>query len=418
MTPDERLLGLALALGRRNGGLTWPNPSVGAVVTDPDRRILATAATAPGGRPHAEPPALRAAGDAARGGTLYVSLEPCSHHGRTPPCTDAIIASGVARVVTAVADPDPRVAGRGHALLRAAGIAVDAAVAPAAGERAHRGHFTRVRLGRPYVTIKLATTADGYAGRLGGGRLLITEEGANARTHMLRAHADAVAVGIGTVLADDPSLTVRLPGLEGRVPVRVVLDSRLRLPLSAGLVRRAGDWRTWVLCGEDAERDAERRLADAGVQVLRVPPPPPVIPGLAGGESPEPRPGAPPDETLPRDGTSSVLDLGSGLSLREPRNDEGVDLPAALRLLADRGLTHILCEGGPALADALAAHDLVDEFVLIRSDRPIDAGEGVPAIGPALAKALTDRVVLAGEEQVGPDCIRTYERRQPCSPAS
>src|SRR5918997_3947425 len=212
---DARFMRLALSVGARHLGRTWANPSVGAVLVDQERgTVLAQRATGEGGRPHAERVALDAAGPAARGATLYVTLEPCSHHGRTPPCADAIVAAGIARVVGALDDPDPRVAGLGYARLRAAGIAVTVGVGAPEAARAHRGHVLRGTEGRPALTLKLAQTADGFAARRSGPRLLITGERANARVHLLRAHADAVMVGVETVNADDPLLTVRLPGLE------------------------------------------------------------------------------------------------------------------------------------------------------------------------------------------------------------
>lgn len=369
---DERLMRLAISLGRRNNGRAWPNPSVGAVVVEPARgRILGQGVTAPGGRPHAEPLALEAAGAGARGATLYVSLEPCSHHGGTPPCVDAIVAAGVGRVVTALSDPDPRVAGRGHARLRAAGIAVATDVLAVEAARVHRGHTTRVREGRPAVTLKLARTADGFAGAApGGARLMISGEGAWARTHLLRAHADAVLVGIGTVLADDPRLDVRLPGLEARSPIRVVLDASLRLPLASALVRTARRVPTWVVGREDADRDRVARLAAEGVHVLR-----------AGADA------------------SGRLDAGE-----------------ALRLLAARGITRVLCEGGPTLADRLAALDLLDEVVLVTS-RAVEAGTGVRALRPHLDAALRHGFRRWADERVGPDTL-TFHERAPCSPAS
>lgn len=358
---------LALALGRRNNGRTWPNPSVGAVLVDASSgpaRILAQGATAPGGRPHAETMALEKGGGLARGATLYVSLEPCSHHGRTPPCVGAILAAGVARVVTSLDDPDPRVGGRGHARLRAAGVEVATGILACEAERAHRGHLTRIREGRPAVTLKLARTADGYAASgPGEGRLMISGEGAWGRTHLARAHADAILVGVGTVLADDPRLDVRLPGLEARSPARVVLDTRLRLPLSSRLVRSAGNLPTFVVCGTEADRSAERELGRRGVEIIR-----------------------------------AAADTAGT-----------VDLAAAMRALAARGITRVLSEGGPTLADALAAADLVDEVVLMTNDMRLDC-PGLTAVGPRLASRLAS-FVEAEAERVGPDLFQRYERR-------
>ncbi len=362
-------MGFALALGRRNLGLTWPNPSVGAVLVR-EGRILSQAVTQPGGRPHAEPVAIAKAGEGARGATLYVSLEPCSHHGRTPPCAEAIVAAGIGRVVTALEDANPLVTGRGHAILRTAGIAVTTDVLAAEAARDHAGHHRLVRAHRPQLTLKLARTADGFAARLGGGRLHITGEVANARTHMLRAHSDAILVGVATVLADDPRLDVRLPGLEARRPVRVVLDSALRIDPSARLVAGAAAQPTWIVCTEAAGTAPERRLRERGVEVIR------------------------------------TLETGDGR----------VDLAAALRALGARGLTRVLCEAGPTLAGALAAAGLVDDMVLITNSKRL--GErGVPAIGPAL------ELVAAGlrpvsSERAGEDLIEIWERIDTCSPGS
>ncbi|GJE69926.1 Riboflavin biosynthesis protein RibD [Methylorubrum podarium] len=361
---DLRAMRLALALGRRNLGRTWPNPSVGAVVVA-EGRIVGQAVTAPGGRPHAEPLALAMAGAAARGATLYVTLEPCSHHGRTPPCTDATIAAGIARVVTAIEDPDPRVAGRGHAGLRAAGIAVETGLLREEAARDHRGHVSRVTRGRPSLHLKLARTRDGFAAPSTGERLKITGPIADGAVHLWRAHADAIMVGIGTARADDPSLTVRLPGLAERSPLRIVLDSTLRLNPASHLVRGARDLPTLVLTGRGAPAHARRMLASFGVELAFV-----------------------------------------------PTDAQGrIDLNAALALLAERGLTRICSEGGPALADALAAHDLIDACTLITG--PVTLGEagGLPALGPNLARRLADGALrLTETRDFGPDTAVTYER--------
>ena len=361
---DLRAMRLALALGRRNLGRTWPNPSVGAVVVA-EGRIVGQAVTAPGGRPHAEPLALAMAGAAARGATLYVTLEPCSHHGRTPPCTDATIAAGIARVVTAIEDPDPRVAGRGHAGLRAAGITVETGLLREEAARDHRGHVSRVTRGRPSLHLKLARTRDGFAAPSTGERLKITGPIADGAVHLWRAHADAIMVGIGTARADDPSLTVRLPGLAERSPLRVVLDSTLRLNPASHLVRGARDLPTLVLTGRGAPAHARRMLASFGVELAFV-----------------------------------------------PTDAQGrIDLNAALALLAERGLTRICSEGGPALADALAAHDLIDACTFITG--PVTLGEagGLPALGPNLARRLADGALrLTETRDFGPDTAVTYER--------
>ncbi|MFC4174875.1 bifunctional diaminohydroxyphosphoribosylaminopyrimidine deaminase/5-amino-6-(5-phosphoribosylamino)uracil reductase RibD [Microvirga sp. GCM10011540] len=362
---DERLMRLAIGLGERNLGLTWPNPSVGSVVVDESGDwpvIVAQGATQKGGRPHAERVALAAAGDRARGATLYVSLEPCSHHGRTAPCADAVVEAGIARVVSAIEDPDVRVAGRGHARLRAAGIPVTVGCLAGAARQAHRGHIARVTKGRPMVTLKLARTTEGFAGTRQGPRLMITGETANARMHLMRAHADAIMVGVGTILADDPLLNVRLPGLEARSPVRIVIDSRLRTPSGSRIVTGARDIPTWIVATAAAPVEAERELAAHGVEVLRI----------------------------------------------SPDANGHVALDEALQLLGSRGLTRVFCEGGPGLADALAKADLVDELVLVtgRSAR----GEGdVPALGLALQDRMDD-LRLVGDEQIGSDLFMFWEK--------
>src|SRR5207302_7735296 len=265
---DQRFMQLALALGRRGLGRTWPNPAVGAVVVK-DGVIVGRGWTQAGGRPHAEPEALRRAGEAARGATLYVTLEPCSHFGKSPPCVDAVIASGIARVVSAIEDPNPEVAGQGHAKLRAAGISVDIGLGAAEAARDHAGHFRRVRDKRPHVILKLAVSSDGKIGAVGRKPVAITGEAARARVRLLRAQCDAILVGIGTVQADDPLLTCRLPGMEARSPVRVVLDRSLRISGTSRLVHSARETPLWVMTSNLSEAPAAMKLGAAGSQVIR-----------------------------------------------------------------------------------------------------------------------------------------------------
>jgi diaminohydroxyphosphoribosylaminopyrimidine deaminase/5-amino-6-(5-phosphoribosylamino)uracil reductase len=305
---------LALMLGRRGLGLTSPNPSVGAVLVK-DGVIVGRGWTQKGGRPHAEVEALRRAGKAARDATMYVTLEPCSHHGKSPPCADAIVKAGVARVVSAVEDVNPEVAGQGHARLRAAGITVDVGLGRAEALRDQDGHVRRMRDHRPHVTLKLAVSADGMIGR-SGARVLLTGEAANAHVHLLRAQHDAMLVGIGTALADDPLLTCRLPGMEKRSPIRIVLDRQGKLPPTSRLAQTARDVSLWI----------------AGRAAVT---------------------GAP---TIPYDG----------------------DLAALLRELAARGVTRLLVEGGAKVASAFAAADLVDEAWLIATPKVIGA-KGIAA---------------------------------------
>src|SRR5262249_44281789 len=243
---DGRNMALALSLGRRGLGRTWPNPAVGAVIVK-DGQIVGRGWTQVGGRPHAEVEALRRAGVAARGATLYVTLEPCSHHGKSPPCADAVIAAGIARVVSALEDPNPEVAGAGHARLRAAGIAVDVGLGAEAARRDHAGHIRRMRDGRPHIVLKLAVSADGKLGTAGRKPVAITGAQARDRVHLLRAQSEAIMTGIGTALADDPILTCRLPGMANRSPVRIVLDGMLRLPARARLVASAREVPLWIV---------------------------------------------------------------------------------------------------------------------------------------------------------------------------
>lgn len=340
---DRRFMAAALALGRRNMGATWPNPSVGALLvqhTEVGAVIVGRGWTAKGGRPHGEPRAIAAAGDNARGATCYVTLEPCAHHGRTTPCADALIAAGVARVVSAVEDPDPRVRGKGHGRLAAAGIAVTTGVLEAEARRDHAGHFTRILLGRPHVQLKLATSSDGMIAIRGQGGLAITGAEVRDRVHLMRAEADAIVVGIGTALADDPMLTCRLPGLEGRSPVRVVIDGRARLPLTSALVRSVDEVPLWLVVDDRAPVDRRIALEALGVELIEAP-------------------------------------LGP---------DGRTDLAGALVALAERGITRAMVEGGAAIARALLEADLVDEALLLTAAEPIGSS-GLPAFvdrGPDL----------------------------------
>jgi len=358
---DARFMALALALGRRGLGRTWPNPAVGAVIAR-DGMIVGRGWTQPGGRPHAETEALRRAGAAAHGATLYVTLEPCSHHGKTPPCADAIVAAGIARVVSALVDPNPQVAGAGHWRLAEAGVVVEVGIGAEEARRAHAGHIRRVQDGRPQVILKLAVSADGKAARSGRRPAAITGEAGRARAHLLRAQSDAVLTGIGTVVADDPLLTSRLPGV--RSPLRVVLDATLRLPLASKLVATARQVPLWVVTSEAAPRPREQALAAQGVDVARVP------------------------------GTDGKLDLA-----------------AVLKLLAQRGITRLMVESGPILAAAFLRADLVDEAALFRSPAIIGP-DGIDALDGLPLSALTQspRLNAIDRETVGADTVETFER--------
>jgi diaminohydroxyphosphoribosylaminopyrimidine deaminase / 5-amino-6-(5-phosphoribosylamino)uracil reductase len=360
-TDDQRFMALALSLGRRGLGRAWPNPAVGAVIVK-NGEIIGRGWTQPGGRPHAEVEALRRAGEAARGATFYVTLEPCSHHGKSPPCADAVIASGISRVVSALEDPNPEVAGSGHVRLRDAGIAVEIGACAATARRDHAGHFRRMRDSRPHVVLKLAISADGKVATAGRRPVAITGERVRDRVHLLRAQSDAIMIGIGTALADDPMLTCRLPGMEKNSPLRVVLDSALRLPKEARLVQSARDTPLLVVAGENAPLPAELALRAQGVAVART--------------------------------TEKARRL---------------DLAAVLNLLAARGITRLMVEGGPTLAAALIAADLVDEAVLFHSGVVI-GDDGVDAFEPQVLATLVRHLTCFASEPVGPDRQDTHER--------
>jgi len=326
----------ALGLAARGLGRVWPNPAVGCVLVN-GGRIVGRGWTQPGGRPHAETEALARAGELARGATAYVSLEPCAHHGVTPPCTDALIRAGVARAVVSLEDPDPRVSGRGIAQLRAAGIEVVTGCCQDKALELNRGFVLRVREGRPLFTLKLATSLDGRIATGTGDSKWITGEQARARAHLLRARHDAVLVGSGTVLADDPDLRCRLPGMLDRSPVRLVADARLRTPVGARLVRTAREVPTWILTSPGADATKSAALAEAGATIIEV---------------------------------AAADEGGSGL---EP--------VAMARALASGGLTRVLLEGGGSLAASFFAAGLIDRLEWFTAPKII-GGDGMAAVGP------------------------------------
>ena len=353
----------AFALARRGVGNTWPNPSVGCVVVQ-DGRVVGRAVTAPGGRPHAEAIALEMAGEAARGATVYVTLEPCCHWGRTPPCTDALISAGVSRVVIAVRDPDPRVDGAGTARLRAAGIAVEEGLLAEEAAETVAGFRTRLELGRPLVTLKLASTLDGRIATRTGESRWITGEAARRAAHALRGRNDAIMVGVGTVLTDDPELTCRIPGFRPNPLVRVVADSHLRTPLTARLVATAADTPTWIAIREGTDPERRRAFAALGVELLEV----------AGTEA-------------------------------------GVDLGQALGGMAEAGINTVLVEGGAQLAAALLRADLVDRLAWFHAPSVLGA-DGWPAAQAFGTGLLADmpRFTRVSVQPVGNDVLSEYRR--------
>jgi len=346
----------ALALARRGLGNAWPNPSVGCVVVR-EARVVGRAVTAPGGRPHAEALALAMAGAAARGATAYVTLEPCCHHGQTGPCTDALIEAGIGRVVVAARDPDARVNGAGLARLREAGVAVEDGVLRAEGETVAEGFFSRVRRGRPLVTLKLASTLDGRIATHGGESKWITGEAARRAAHALRGRSDAVLVGVGTLLADDPKLTCRIPGFKKVPDVRVVADSHLRTRLTSSIVATARETPAWFLVREGTDPERVRAMTGLGAQVIEV----------AGSPA-------------------------------------GIDLGEALAALARAGITRLLVEGGAQIAAALVRADLVDRIAWFHAPTVMggDGWPGVQAFGierlEAVPRFRRERVVPLGED--------------------
>jgi len=358
---DERYMRLALALGRRGLGQTHPNPAVGAVIVK-DGVMLARGWTQPGGRPHAEVEALHRAKKAAQGATIYVTLEPCSHQGKSGPCVDAIIKAGISRVVSALEDPNPEVAGEGHKRLAAKGIAVETDLCAEEARRAHAGHIMRVAQGRPFVTLKLALSADAKVGLAGRKPVAITGGAARQRVFQMRARHDAILVGIGTVLADNPQLTCRLPGMEARSPLRVVLDPRLRVPLSTAVIATAREWPTIVFASRKASPIAEEILQQKGCKVFRV------------------------DDT-----------------------EDRLDLAEVLKVLAGDGITRLLVEGGPTVAAGFVAADLVDAAALIYSEKLIGEDGIDPLEGMAL-DVINAHLHVSGSERLGADTLETYER--------
>ncbi len=345
----------ALALARRGLGNVWPNPAVGCVIVRTDEageslgglagRMVGRGWTQPTGRPHAEAEALLRAGARARGATAYVTLEPCAHRGQTPPCADALVEAGVARVVAALEDPDPRVAGQGLKRLAAAGIEVTMGVGAEAARELNAGFFLRVREGRPLVTLKLAATLDGRIATAGGESRWITGEAARARAHLLRAEHDAVMVGIGTALADDPELTCRLPGFTGIQPVRIVLVGRPQSALKEKkLYQTAGpETPTWFVFSPGPEATFEALRSGSG-----------------------------------REAVICTAD-----------SDGRPDIHAVLAELGKRGLTRVLIEGGGTVAAAFLKADMVDRIAWFQAPAVL-GGDGRPAVGPLALASIAD----------------------------
>ena len=358
-------MALAIALGQRGLGQVWPNPAVGCVIVQ-GGRIVGRGWTQPGGRPHAETEALARAGSAARGATVYVSLEPCAHHGRTPPCAEALIAAGVSRVVSALTDPDPRVAGAGHAMLERAGVTVETGLMEAEARAANAGFLRRVTEGRPHLTLKLASSLDGRIATASGESQWITGPAARRVVHGLRASHDAVLVGAGTMRADDPALTVRGLGV-ARQPVRIVASRYLDLPTGGRLFDDIATAPVWLCHGEGLAPERRAFRTGQGARLIEVP--------------------------------------GEGRQL---------DAEAMLRALGAAGLTRVLCEGGGALAASLLGAGLVDELVTFTAGMALGA-EGQPSLGAMGISALAQapRFGLAALRAIGGDVMAVWHPQAP-----
>ncbi|MGO4438469.1 bifunctional diaminohydroxyphosphoribosylaminopyrimidine deaminase/5-amino-6-(5-phosphoribosylamino)uracil reductase RibD [Rhizobium sp. RAF56] len=352
---DEKFMAAAIELSRTHLGQTGTNPSVGCLIVK-DGEVVGKAVTAIGGRPHAETQALAEAGDRACGATAYVTLEPCSHFGKTPPCANALMAAGVARVVVSVTDPDVRVSGRGLEMLRSAGIEVETGLIEDEGRRALAGYLMRQTKGRPYVTLKLAVSADGMIGRLGEGQIRITGTEARAEVQKLRAESDAILIGIGTAIADDPELTVRIPGMEGRSPIRIVLDPLLDLPKDGKLASTARQVPVIVVASEAVSplvADAEAISPETAV------------------------PGVPPSAE-----EGDIADLAETSSRRSALEAQGVEIvycnpyhpEILLPALGSRGISSLFVEGGAKTAALFLDAGLVDRILLFQGPGLIGAG--------------------------------------------
>jgi diaminohydroxyphosphoribosylaminopyrimidine deaminase/5-amino-6-(5-phosphoribosylamino)uracil reductase len=356
---DRRFMAAAIRLSRSHLGLTSTNPSVGTLIVS-DGVIIGRGVTALGGRPHAETQALAEAGKAARGATAYVTLEPCAHHGRTPPCANALVTAGIARVVGAAADPDDRVSGRGYAILREAGIEVVEGVMADEAADLMAGYLIRSSKKRPEVTLKLAVSADGMIGRKGAGQIGVTGGISRAQVHLMRAQADAILVGVGTVEADDPELNCRLPGLEDRSPLRIVIDPEARLPMMSKLALSARSMPLFVAAGPDAKPVRRSSLEMLGVTFL-------------------------------------ATEMHQGR----------IALPELLEDLAGRGVTTVLVEGGAATAQAFLDDGMVDRIALFQGPNPI--GEGGVA-SPLTFETVPEGFRLVREARYGLDQYREWVR--------
>lgn len=356
---DERWMRLALSIGARGLGTTWPNPAVGCVIVK-NGRVLGRGWTQTGGRPHAERMALEQAGAAAKGATAYITLEPCAHTGKTSPCADALIDAGIGCVVAATKDPDPRVAGKGFEKLQAAGILLRSGVLEAEAQQANIGFFSRIIKNRPAITLKLANSLDARIATKTGESQWITGAASRSYVHYLRATHDAVMVGSGTSLADDPSLTVRLSGLEDRRPVRIILDSKLSTPLDCQLVQSAQDIPVWLCHGSNADHKNWQQT------------------------------------------DAELIECAS--------DSNGLYLADVLEKLAAKGITRVFCEGGGKLAASLVREGYVDRLLTITAGIAIGS-DGTPNLGKLGVDILSKapRFELVSHRRLGDDLMSEWQ---------
>lgn len=359
---DERCMAVALELARRGLGRVWPNPAVGCVLVR-ESKVVGRGWTQPGGRPHAETEALARAAEGAQGATAYVSLEPCAHEGKTRPCVKALVGAGISRCVVALEDPDPRVSGRGIAQMRQAGLEVRFGILANQARELNEGFFSRINRNRPMVTLKFATTLDGFVATSSGESQWITRTLARQRGHLMRAEHDAVMVGVGTAIVDNPTLTCRLDGMAQCSPVRIILDSDLRLPLTSKLVATALEHQTWIVtkasCGEDRRAPFEER----GVQILEV----------------------------------------------EAEADGSLSMEQTMSTLGERGITRLLVEGGPTVSGSLVRAGLVDRVAWFRAPTLL-GGDGVSVTVPLGTETLADAVTFrrVSSEAIGEDMLEIF----------
>lgn len=362
---DRHFMRVALSLSKRGLGNVWPNPAVGCVLVSPEGVIVGRGHTQPGGRPHAERVALDMAGNLATGATAYVTLEPCSHFGKSPPCASGLIDAGVARVVSALEDPDDRVSGRGHQMLRDAGIRVDVGLLDDAARRINEGFLSRIERHRPFVTLKLASTLDARSATASGESQWITGSAARAQGHVLRANHDAILVGATTVLADDPTLTCRISGREQQSPVRVILDRKGDVPASAKLITTADSVPTWLVVSDAHFTELSEKFGKTSVKVISA--------GCA---------------------------------------DDHLDLHNVMRTLAGLGLTRVLVESGGSLAAGLLKAGLVDRVLHFIAPSMI-GDDGKAMIAQLGVKQLSDmpRFERVSIHEIGEDIVVTYDNK-------